>query len=88
MRWFFGSMERVFVASRCYLDLLVEHGLPRARLSLLPRGVDADLFHPGSCDPRFYERSAATGSATPAGPREERALEMQTTIAGWHNRQS
>jgi glycosyltransferase involved in cell wall biosynthesis len=56
MRWFFGSMERVFVASRCYLDLLVEHGLPRARLSLLPRGVDAEFFHPGKHDPGFYER--------------------------------
>jgi glycosyltransferase involved in cell wall biosynthesis len=56
MRWFFGSMERVMVASRCYLDLLVEHGLPRARMSLLPRGVDSDFFHPGKRDPRFYER--------------------------------
>jgi hypothetical protein len=78
MRWFFGGMERVFVASRCYLDLLVEHGLPRARLSLLPRGVDSDFFHPSKRDPL----------AAPAGPREERALEMQTTIAGWHNQQS
>ncbi len=56
MRWFFGSMERVFVASRCYLDLLAEHGLDRSRMSLLPRGVDAEFFHPGKRDPGFYRR--------------------------------
>jgi glycosyltransferase involved in cell wall biosynthesis len=56
MRWFFGSMERVFVASRCYLDLLAEHGLDRARMALLPRGVDAAFFHPGKRDGRFYRR--------------------------------
>lgn len=56
MRWFFGGMERVFVASRCYLDLLAEHGLDRAKMALLPRGVDADFFHPGKGDGRFYRR--------------------------------
>jgi glycosyltransferase involved in cell wall biosynthesis len=63
MRWFFGSMERVFVASRCYLDLLAEHGLRRDRMSLLPRGVDADFFRPGKRDPRFYERFGLDGAA-------------------------
>ncbi|HLX09235.1 MAG TPA: glycosyltransferase [Thermoanaerobaculia bacterium] len=63
MRWFFGSMERVFVASRCYLDLLAEHGLDRARMSLLPRGVDADFFHPGKREPRFYRRFGIDAAA-------------------------
>ncbi len=63
MRWFFGSMERVFVASRCYLDLLAEHGLDRARMSLLPRGVDAGFFHPGKRDPRFYRRFGIDAAA-------------------------
>jgi glycosyltransferase involved in cell wall biosynthesis len=61
MRWFFGSMERVLVASRCYLGLLAEHGLDPARLSLLPRGVDADFFHPGKREPRFWERFGLGG---------------------------
>ena len=56
MRWFFGSMERVFVASRCYLEVLAEHGLDRSRMALLPRGVDAEFFHFGKRDPRFYRR--------------------------------
>jgi|GEM_PF-30439 len=63
MRWFFGSMQRVFVASRCYLDLLAEHGLDRARMALLPRGVDAAFFHPGKRDPRFYRRFGIDGAA-------------------------
>ncbi|MBV8199994.1 MAG: glycosyltransferase family 1 protein, partial [Acidobacteria bacterium] len=56
MRWFFGSMERVFVASRCYLDVLAEHGLDRSKMALLPRGVDAEFFHPAKRDVRFYRR--------------------------------
>ncbi|HEY6321983.1 MAG TPA: glycosyltransferase family 1 protein [Thermoanaerobaculia bacterium] len=63
MRWFFGSMERVFVASRCYLDLLAEHGLDRVKMALLPRGVDADFFHPGKRDGRFYRRFGIDGAA-------------------------
>jgi glycosyltransferase involved in cell wall biosynthesis len=63
MRWFFGSMERVFVASRCYLDVLAEHGLKRAKMSLLPRGVDAEFFHPAKRDPRFYPRFGIDGAA-------------------------
>ncbi|HEV3074810.1 MAG TPA: glycosyltransferase, partial [Thermoanaerobaculia bacterium] len=63
MRWFFGSMERVFVASRCYLDLLAAHGLDRAKMALLPRGVDADFFHPGKRDGRFYRRFGIDGAA-------------------------
>ncbi|HVT60749.1 MAG TPA: glycosyltransferase [Thermoanaerobaculia bacterium] len=56
MRWFFGQMDEVLVASRCYLELLAEHGLDRARLSLLPRGVDARFFHPGKRDLAFWHR--------------------------------
>ncbi len=63
MRWFFGSMQRVFVASRCYLDLLAEHGLDRAKMALLPRGVDAAFFHPGKRDGRFYRRFGIDGAA-------------------------
>jgi len=63
MRWFFGSMERVFVASRCYLDLLAEHGLDRAKMALLPRGVDAAFFHPGKRDGRFYRRFGIDAAA-------------------------
>jgi hypothetical protein len=101
MRWFFGSMERVFVASRCYLDLLAEHGLDRARMALLPRGGDATFFHPGSADARSRHAaragSAGTGSdhavrlasdAPSAPPLDAAELEMRSTIGAWHDRQS
>ncbi len=61
MRWFFGRMDRLFVSSRCYLDLLAAHGLEAKRMSLLPRGVDAEFFHPGKRDPRFWSRFGING---------------------------
>lgn len=61
MRWFFGQMDRVYVASRCYLDLLAARGFDPARLELLPRGVDAAFFHPAKRDPRFWRRFGLNG---------------------------
>jgi glycosyltransferase involved in cell wall biosynthesis/predicted metal-dependent phosphoesterase TrpH len=61
MRWFFGHMDRLFVSSRCYLDLLTEQGLDRSRMTLLPRGVDADFFRPAKRDPRFWSRFGING---------------------------
>jgi glycosyltransferase involved in cell wall biosynthesis len=61
MRWFFGQMDRVYVASRCYRDLLASRGFDPARLELLPRGVDAAFFHPGKRDPRFWRRFGLNG---------------------------
>lgn len=61
MRWFFGQMDRVYVASRCYRDLLLERGFDAARLELLPRGVDGAWFHPGKRDPRFWNRFGLNG---------------------------
>jgi len=46
MRWFFGQMDRVYVSSRRYRDLLVARGFEPARLELLPRRADAIWFPP------------------------------------------
>ncbi|MCB1009079.1 MAG: glycosyltransferase, partial [Acidobacteria bacterium] len=56
MRWFYGAMDRVFVSSRAYLDELVELGLERERLRLLPRGVDSVRFAPERRRTGFFER--------------------------------
>ena len=61
MRWFFGQMDRVYVASRCYLDLLAARGFDPSRLELLPRGVDAAFFHPAKRDSRFWHRFGLNG---------------------------
>ncbi|HEY0782835.1 MAG TPA: glycosyltransferase [Thermoanaerobaculia bacterium] len=56
MRWFFGQTDRLYVASRCYRDVLTAHGFDGARLALLPRGVDASFFHPEQRDESFFWR--------------------------------
>lgn len=61
MRWFFGGMERIYVASDFYRQALAERGFPASRLELLPRGVDARFFHPRRRDPRFWERFGLNG---------------------------
>nr|MDP9122626.1 glycosyltransferase [Acidobacteriota bacterium] len=61
MRWFFGQMQTLYVASRCYRDLLTAHGFEPARMTLLPRGVDAAFFHPGKRDPKFWSRFGING---------------------------
>lgn len=62
MRWFFGAVDGLYVASRCYRDVLVERGFDPARLALLPRGVDASFFHPAKRDGRFWHRFGINGS--------------------------
>jgi glycosyltransferase involved in cell wall biosynthesis len=62
MRWFFGSMDKVLVASRCYLEVLAARGIAADRLSLLPRGVDAAFFHPGRREARFWSRFGINGA--------------------------
>jgi glycosyltransferase involved in cell wall biosynthesis len=56
MRWFFESMDRIYVPSRRYLELLAERGFSRQRLRVLPRGVDRERFRPERRDPRFWRR--------------------------------
>ncbi len=52
--WAFGAADRVVCSARAYERLLVAHGVPRARLTYLPWGLDL--------------RSLPFGDATPGGP--------------------
>ncbi len=56
MRWFFGQADRLYVPSRHYGALLAEHGFDPARIAIMPRGVDDELFHPGRRQPGFWKR--------------------------------
>lgn len=56
MRWFFGGLDRLYVPSRFYGDLLVEHGFDRSRLALMPRGVDLERFHPRRRQQHFWRQ--------------------------------
>jgi hypothetical protein len=42
LRWFYGQMDTVYVASRASLEQLAAHGFDRSRLQILPRGVDGE----------------------------------------------
>ena len=64
LRWFYGQMDRVFVSSRAYYEELAEHGFDPARLSLLPRGVDSDRFHPRHRRESFFSRWGLAAGTT------------------------
>jgi glycosyltransferase involved in cell wall biosynthesis len=46
MRWFYGQQETVFVNSEEYRRSWVDRGIEPAKLKILPRGLDTELFHP------------------------------------------
>ncbi len=54
MRWFYGGMEAVYAPSRYYLEQLAKAGFDRARLAVLPRGIDLERFRPERRDPDFW----------------------------------
>jgi glycosyltransferase involved in cell wall biosynthesis len=47
LRWFYAQVDRVFVSSESYRAELERLGVEPNRLRPLPRGVDAERFHPG-----------------------------------------
>jgi glycosyltransferase involved in cell wall biosynthesis len=60
MHWFYGQLDTVFVNSEEYRQSWVSRGLEPAKLKLLPRGLDLELFHPTRRDPAFWARFGST----------------------------
>lgn len=60
-RWFFSSMHTLRVPSHEYLQMLEQRGFDRARMRLLPRGIDAEEFQPR---PAVHERVRAAYGLT------------------------
>ena len=56
MHWFYGQLDTVFVNSEEYRQSWIKHGLNPARLKILPRGLDTELFHPARRKPAFFEK--------------------------------
>ena len=56
MHWFYGQLDTVFVNSEEYRQSWIKHGLNPARLKILPRGLDTELFHPARREPAFFEK--------------------------------
>src|SRR5438477_3239445 len=56
MHWFYGQLDTVFVNSEDYRQSWIKRGLDPAKLKILPRGLDTELFHPARRDPAFFEK--------------------------------
>jgi glycosyltransferase involved in cell wall biosynthesis len=56
MHWFYGQLDTVFVNSEEYRQGWINRGFDPAKLKILPRGLDTELFHPARRDPAFFEK--------------------------------
>src|SRR4029078_414208 len=62
MHWFYGQLDTVFVNSEEYRQSWIKRGFDSAKLKILPRGLDIELFTPARREPAFWERfTAANG---------------------------
>jgi glycosyltransferase involved in cell wall biosynthesis/predicted metal-dependent phosphoesterase TrpH len=59
MHWFYGQLDTVFVNSEEYRQSWIKRGFDSAKLKILPRGLDSQLFQPGRRDSTFFERFGA-----------------------------
>ena len=60
MHWFYGQLDTVFVNSEEYKQSWIKRGFDPAKLKILPRGLDTELFHPGRRDSAFFEKFGAS----------------------------
>jgi len=61
MRWFYGGMERVYVRSHAYRELLLDNGFTAEQVRVMPRGVDTGEFRPEHRDPAFWGHHGGRG---------------------------
>jgi glycosyltransferase involved in cell wall biosynthesis/predicted metal-dependent phosphoesterase TrpH len=59
MHWFYGQLDTVFVNSEEYRQSWIKRGFDSAKLKILPRGLDTELFHPARREPAFFEKFGA-----------------------------
>ena len=60
MHWFYGQVDTVFVNSEEYKQSWIKRGFDPAKLKILPRGLDTELFHPARRDSAFFEKFGAS----------------------------
>src|SRR5213595_2389589 len=60
MHWFYGQLDTVFVNSEEYRQSWIKHGFDPAKLKILPRGLDTELFTPARREVAFWEKFGAT----------------------------
>src|SRR5882757_5803798 len=60
MQWFYGQLDTVFVNSEDYRKSWIKRGFDPAKLKILPRGLDIELFTPARREPAFWEKFTST----------------------------
>ena len=60
MHWFYGQLDTVFVNSEEYRQSWIKRGFDPAKLKILPRGLDTELFHPSRRVSAFFEKFGAS----------------------------
>ena len=60
MHWFYGQLDTVFVNSEEYRQSWIKRGFDPAKLKILPRGLDTELYHPARRNSAFFEKFGAT----------------------------
>ena len=63
MHWFYGQLDTVFVNSDEYRQSWIKRGFDPAKLKILPRGLDTELFHPDRRNSAFFEKFGASNGA-------------------------
>ncbi|MGE4490753.1 MAG: glycosyltransferase family 4 protein, partial [Kiritimatiellales bacterium] len=61
MAWFYEGMDHIAVPSHGYLEKLAAKGFDRAKLYVMPRGVDLERFSPEKRDPEFWRQFNLNG---------------------------
>lgn len=63
-RLFYNAVENVFVPSYAAGELIARQGIRQEKIHVIPRGVDADFFHPRFRDPSFFRAYGLKGKNT------------------------
>ena len=62
MQWFYGKMDRILVPSEFYRKHLGDNGFDKAKINVLPRGVDLARFNPAKRDEDFWKPYGLNGN--------------------------
>ncbi|HFE44213.1 MAG TPA: glycosyltransferase [Nannocystis exedens] len=63
-RLFYNAVENVFVPSYAAGELIARQGIRQDKIHVIPRGVDAEVFHPRLRDPAFFRSYGLRGRNT------------------------
>jgi len=59
MHWFYSQVDLVYVNSEFYRQCWIDRGFSPAKLEILPRGLDTELFNPKHRQENFWKKHGA-----------------------------